>query len=80
MYTVYVLKSSKNDKYYIGSTSDIDQRIRNHNAGLSKWTKSGVPWIIIHTETYATRGEAVKREKLIKSYKSGNEFHKLIHR
>jgi len=78
MYTVYVLKSTLNNKYYIGSTSNISQRIINHNAGFSRWTKHGIPWIMVYSEEYLTRSEALIREKKIKSYKSGNEFKKLI--
>ncbi len=80
MYTVYILYSKKIEKYYIGSTKDIHQRVIHHNAGLSRWTKQGIPWILVYTETYVTRGEAVKREAKIKSYKGGNEFRKLLYR
>lgn len=77
VYGLY-LKSIKTGTYYIGSTKNIDKRLLNHNAGLSRWTKRGIPWILIYTESYKTRSEAITRELKIKSYKSGNEFRKVI--
>jgi len=45
----------------------LDERIRRNNAGDSKATKPGVPWILLHGETFATRSEAVQRERCYKS-------------
>ena len=39
MYYVYILKSDQFDKYYIGQTNDIDERLRRHNAGMENGTK-----------------------------------------
>ena len=78
MYFVYILKSQKDNKYYIGQTDDISARIRLHNNGLVKSTKARRPFIIIRTETFSTRGEARKRENYLKRLKGGNEFRKII--
>ena len=78
MYNVYILKSTKTGKYYIGSTWNIGNRLINHNLGLSEWTKNKGPFVLIYKEAYPTRTEAVKREKQIKSYKGGNAFKKLL--
>lgn len=32
------------DRYYVGSTQDIDLRIERHNSGTTRSTKAGVPW------------------------------------
>ena len=74
----YILQSLKTNKYYIGQTKNLDKRIIEHNQGLSKYTKSGIPWKIIYKKEHKSRTEAVKFEKLIKSYKGGNAFKKLI--
>ena len=63
---VYVLHSSKLEKYYVGSTNDIEDRLYRHNSGKSAFTKTGIPWVLIHTEETATRAEAVLLEMSIK--------------
>lgn len=78
MYIVYILKSQTNNKHYIGSTKDLEERLQRHNQGRNKWTKRHKPWEVIYTEEYDTKKEAQKREKQIKSYKGGNAFKKLI--
>jgi len=80
MNTVYILQSLKIKKYYIGHTNDIDDRLRRHNAGLSKYTKKFIPWKLIYSEEYQTKSEAYKREMEIKKYKGGIKFKKLINR
>lgn len=75
---VYILKSLKTKKYYIGSTRNISERLRLHNLGLTPSTKHGIPWEVIYTEEYSDKKAALKREKQIKSYKGGNAFKKLI--
>lgn len=78
MYHVYVLQSLTNHKFYIGQTSNIEKRLANHNSGLCKSTKSGLPWKIIYLEAFQSRGDAMLREKVIKSYKGGEAFKALI--
>ena len=78
MFFVYILFSQKNQKYYIGSTQDVEARLFRHNKGHSSFTKNGIPWILVYKESYATRTEAVKREKHIKSQKSVNYIQNLI--
>ncbi|MGK9475465.1 GIY-YIG nuclease family protein [Melioribacter sp. OK-6-Me] len=74
MYTVYVLYSRHHNKIYIGQTEDLQRRINEHNNGLlSSYTKRYKPWEVVYTEEYPTRGEALKREKQLKSQK-GREF------
>ncbi len=65
--TVYILFSEKAQKYYTGSTQNIDVRIFEHNAGKTTSTKIGRPWKIVWTVQCRTRSEAMKLEKKIKS-------------
>ena len=51
-YYVYILKSLKDGKYYIGSTSDVVARLNFHNAGLQRSTKSRIPFVLIFQETF----------------------------
>lgn len=78
MFTVYILQSLKNSRYYIGHTSNISNRLKRHNAGLVKSTKWFTPWKVVYTEEYETKSEACKRELEIKSYKSGIKFKRLL--
>jgi putative endonuclease len=77
MFYVYILKS-KNSQYYIGYTNNIEDRLRHHNSGASKYTRINRPWSIIYTEKFVDKKLAWLREKQIKSYKGGAAFKKLI--
>ena len=68
MFIVYVLRSLKNHKRYVGQTSkDAFIRLKEHNSGCNKWTRENGPFIIIHVEEYKTRTETIKRERFLKS-------------
>jgi len=75
---VYILQSLKDKKYYIGETSDVPARLLFHNTGKQRSTKNRIPFIIILTEQFETRKEALQREKQIKSWKGGNAFKALV--
>jgi putative endonuclease len=77
-YVVYILQSEMNGRYYIGHTSDIEERIQSHNNGKVRSTKAYRPWKIVYSEPYASKQEAYCREIKIKSYKHGEAFKKLI--
>ena len=77
-YYVYILRSLKDGKYYIGSTADVDARLKFHNEGRQRSTKHRTPFELIHTEQYSSKSEALAREKKIKSYKGGEAFKQLI--
>lgn len=77
-YYVYILKSQKDQRHYIGSTSDLEKRIEYHNAGRQRSTKHRIPFALIYSEEYSTKTEALKREKYLKSLKGGEAFKKII--
>ncbi|MGB0444067.1 MAG: GIY-YIG nuclease family protein [Flavobacteriaceae bacterium] len=78
MFSVYILYSKSLDKYYIGHTACLSDRIKRHNSGRSKATKGGIPWIVMHTETFKTKVDAYSRERSIKAKKSRIYIEKLI--
>jgi len=78
MYFVYILRSLKDYKYYIGCTSNLDRRVNEHNAGKTLSLRNRRPLEIVYYERYDNQTEAYKREKQIKSYKGGGSFRKLI--
>ena len=70
MYFVYVLQSAKDKSYYIGYTSNIEERLWEHNEGRTGYTKLKRPWNLVHQEVFSTRKEAMQREKYLKSLKN----------
>jgi putative endonuclease len=70
MFTVYILYSKSFDRYYVGYTNDLERRISEHNRKKGKFTDAGIPWILVHSELYSTKKEAMTRERFIKSRKS----------
>lgn len=67
MFYTYVIRSQSLQRFYVGSTQDVERRLQEHNAGKSKSTRPGVPWELIHVEEHATRSEAMLHERKIKS-------------
>jgi len=68
MFSVYVLKSQRNGKRYIGCTGKRpEDRLREHNQGTNKYTKANVPYALKYTESFTSKTDALKREKFLKS-------------
>ena len=67
----------KDHRYYIGSTRDLERRIKEHNSGKTISLKHRLPLKLVYSESFKTRKEASVRERKIKSYKGGNSFKKL---
>lgn len=74
MYYIYLLKSSKDGKLYIGFTNDLKRRILEHNRGLSKSTNYRGPFKLVYYEAYASKKDAKQREKMLKKF-SGSYTH-----
>ena len=77
-YYLYILRSISRESYYIGSTADLEDRLKRHNKGRSKYTKSGIPWELVYFEEFPTRSEAYRREMQLKSWKSKKRIIRLI--
>ena len=67
MFFVYILYSQNLQRYYVGSTESVEKRLQEHNTGKSKSTRGGVPWELIHTESFPTRSDAMHQEQKIKA-------------
>ena len=67
---IYILKSLKNNSYYIGSTIDIERRLFEHNTGKTKSIKYLIPWTIVFTKKYSTIKKARQIEYRLKKAKS----------
>jgi putative endonuclease len=70
MFTAYILQSSKTGRYYVGHTADLDGRLIRHNSGVTLSGRNRGPWMVVYREEFATRAQAVRREREIKRWKS----------
>lgn len=78
MHYVYVLKSLKDDKSYIGQTSDLKRRFAEHQNGDSVSTKNRKPFVLVYYEAYRAKADAVLRERKLKQFK--NTYKRLMER
>lgn len=69
---VYILRSLKDGKYYYGFTEDLDTRLKFHNEGLVRSTKSRRPFVIHYTESFECKTLTLKREKYFKTINGYN--------
>ena len=74
----YILYSAKLNKYYVGSTTDIDRRLQEHNRGKEKFTKAGLPWELVYKESFEDLKQARQKEAYIKKMKSRKYIQALI--
>jgi len=70
MFFVYLLKSEKDNSFYIGQTNNLKTRLDYHNRGRSQYTKSKRPWIMIAHKMCQSRSEAMIEEKRLKNLKN----------
>ncbi len=66
MYYTYILKSTKDKKYYYGSTSNVKRRLDEHNNGRVEATKFRRPLLIHYYEQFKIRKKAIRREMFFK--------------
>ena len=78
MYYCYILYSHRINKYYIGSTADLNERLQRHNCSHKGFTSTGKPWEIKYYEVFESKGRAIRREMELKSYKDRNKLEELI--
>ena len=78
MYYTYIIYSPSADKYYVGSTADLERRSLEHNTGRSPYTKAGSPWLLKWHTAFSTRSQATSLEASIKRKKSRKHIEWLI--
>ena len=64
---VYVLRSLKDNQFYVGLTRDLPVRVQQHNNGLVASTKKRVPLKLVYWEGSLNRSDVVQREKYLKT-------------
>jgi putative endonuclease len=53
VYYAYILESLRDGTHYFGSSADVDARLREHNAGRSRYTKGHLPYKVLYIEEFA---------------------------
>jgi putative endonuclease len=78
MYFVYVLENTATKKHYTGFTTDLTQRVGQHNSGVTKSTKNRGKWVLLYSEEFTTRSEAMRRERFLKSGQGREELRRIL--
>lgn len=78
MFYCYILFSTTLNKYYIGSTSDLNGRLRRHQSNHKGYTGATSDWVLKWKEGFLEKNEVLIREKEIKKWKSSQMIEKLI--
>ena len=78
MYCVYILKSLKTNKLYIGHSDNVVRRLEEHNTNRGgEYTRRNGPWKLVYNESYQDRASAMRRERYLKSTRGSYEKKKL---
>jgi putative endonuclease len=67
MYYTYLLYSPSHHRPYVGQTENPLKRLERHNRRMVLSTRSYAPWVLLWSQEFSTRGEAMKMEKWLKS-------------
>ncbi|WP_445957348.1 GIY-YIG nuclease family protein [Yeosuana sp.] len=77
-YHVYILYSASLNKYYVGSSEDVQIRLKKHLLNHKGFTGKAKDWVLKYAETYNSKSESIKRELQIKKWKSRKMIERLI--
>jgi putative endonuclease len=77
-YFMYILHSQSYDRYYVGMTSDLEERLILHNGNHIGYTGKYSDWRIVYSEEFAIKSEAYARERAVKKWKSRKMIERLI--
>ena len=77
-YIVYILFSESKNRFYIGYTSNLEERIIRHNQKSKGFPGNTNDWRVVYFEKYQTKELAQQRELQIKSWKSRIKILELI--
>lgn len=81
MYSLYVLRSRRNGRFYTGSSENVAIRLKQHNGELPSpgvSTVAGRPWEPVYACEYSSRSAAMAAERYIKRMKSRRWIEKLV--
>jgi len=78
MHYVYILKSVKDQKFYVGYTDDLKKRIARHEKGEVGATKFRRPFRLVCYEAFSNKRDALSREKFLKSGFGKQQIEKML--
>ena len=78
VFHVYIVRSERNGKLYVGHTDDLQRRLAEHNSGRGgRFTRQQGPWRLVHAEPHSDRSAAARRERYLKSIDGSREKKRL---
>ena len=76
---VYILCSKRSGHYYIGSTSNVARRFRQHKQGQTKTTKRFGECKLVFQQEFTSIVLARRIERKLKSWKRKDFIERIIH-
>jgi putative endonuclease len=78
-YFVYILHSQKLNRFYVGTTTEVDRRLAEHNNAQypDSFTVRGIPWVLFLSISCSSSEQAYEMERFIKRMKSSAFIRKL---
>ena len=73
MFFLYVLRNPQG-RLYVGFTEDIERRVKQHQENQGGWTRGKGPWELAYHEVFASRDEALRRERNLKRGEQNQEL------
>ena len=74
MQIVYIIQNDFSKEIYIGTTSNLENRLKNHNSGGNKSTKRmNGKWVLIYAEAFRIKEDAIIREDKLKHHGSAKK-------
>ncbi|MBI5127330.1 GIY-YIG nuclease family protein [Candidatus Roizmanbacteria bacterium] len=74
----YVLLSLKDNQFYIGYSSNLKERIKEHSSGKNTSTNPRRPLKLIYYEAHLSKVDAMRREKYFKTEKGKSSLRQMI--
>ena len=78
MYYTYVLKSIADGKLYIGYTTNLKKRFKEHNKGDVPSTKPRKPFELVFYESFKNKKDAKRREQYFKTTKGKSSLYQIL--
>ena len=79
-YYFYILYSKNLERYYLGSTSHLEERLKKHNYRHKGYTGQTSDWELVYSEVFPTKEQAYQRERRVKGWKNRERIKSLIDR
>ena len=75
---LYILYSIKRNRYYVGSTPDIEKRLKQHKQGKAISAKAGIPWRLVFVHVTESLLSARQLEYQLKTWKDRRHIERIV--